>query len=513
MYLRRIALLLSLTAASLSAHSASMLQSAIARYPKTRVTYHTILKGIEDANTEQQLFCQLKALDNIEVDKLSNPFRLLVQLSKTPSLRKASLPIKTYYTYQLYALCIKIFYAQSEKKQYITASEKKEVIENLNLFCNEQNTATNSEIINNVACVIAFIKALPQNELSRRNVETLHQLIAILLNKKSTTKKELELILQTQLKIEHAHMATYLILLELLKVHYVQKADQQAFVMLTTLFDTPELPTIVQYRMQQILGEILRTLIDKGKQYEAYYYMDQLLPFMPKLLLPLANPNPLDDIENSLLAQGLLIEWCLISPYLYVLFDMKNSSYEELEAKIQEKINEKELQEWFPNFKSQLQELGLFTQPQGQPNTLQAILAHMAYFQAINFMLVEDRQNFCSEEETPKKKTTTPSTQSKKEDSAAIKVLNESIEKLNIQTQALYEELKKIQKTQQAQQKTLQAIKKNTKAPQIKENKELLSDYPWLHPPYIWLITAGLILLLIMLLGLFIRSVRNRKRH
>ena len=475
---------------------------------QTQVNYQKILQVLELAHTEQQLFEHLKTLTHINIDNLSHPFELLLKLSQKNILNNASLPIKTYYTHQLYLLSIKIFYAQTEKKQYISAEEKKVVIENLKALLDQTDHAKNSTIINNINAVIAFIKAIPQNELSRKSIETTFELATILLNKKNTTKKERSYILHTELKIPHTYAATYLLLLELLKDHYIEKTDQQAFLLIEILLNTPEHNTTVQYRLQQLLGEILRTLMDQGKQYEAYYYLDQLIPFIPDLFTPLSNSNAIDDAEMNLLAQGLLIEWCLIQPYLYLLFDLKIPSDEQLENKIQEKINQKDLQEWLPTFKEKIAQLGLLTTSKQRLNSLQNILLYANYFRTLNFILTKDKNNPYEAKNNQNKIDSPLNT---KKDQAMLKLISQKNDKIDIQTETILQELRKLKKLELEHKKMLQVIKKNTKKTETKKTT-LLPQYKFLHPPYIWIITLLLLLLFLFAAALHVQNFIKKRR-
>ena len=517
--------------------------------PTTKATYQKVLEGIRGAKTDDQLLENIQKLDKIDIDTLENPFQLLEELSKIPSLRQASRPTSTYFTHKLYAICLKIWHAQVKKEQYITTRQKEEIEQNLKLLYQGQDKAKDSIIIHHVACIIALIKALPQTKLSKTQADTLYQLIGILLKERYTSQEDLYKILQAHIK-EEPDTATYLILLELIKVYYLQyvtKQDTTTFsVLIAPLFDQ-ELPTTVQYRKQQILGEILRSLLKQGKKYEAYSYRDQLLPLMPTLLQPLSADEPLKEQDNRLLAEGLLIEWCLLLPYINTLFDDLQQSHNiSLDAKIQEKLKRQELQDWYNKLTSQLRVLDLFDpKPEGQLNTLQRILLQKDYLHTLHFLLqasparsaqddhaqakinillqklqtaiqilgTQDQKELKESLDKFQKDIQTLVTQDQKKLKESLKELiaqNKNLQKSQEETKkalaALQQKMTQMQQAQQDQRKkqgrTLQKIQKNTATPRIKEQQEKIEKYPFLQSPYIHILV---LLLLILLLALFIR--------
>lgn len=474
----------------------------------TESSYRTIIREIEEASTEEILFHKVRALKDIDISQIENPFDLLVELSELTSLRGASLAIKTYFSYQLYRLTIKVFHAQIEKKKWVTPESKKEIIEQLGKLCSESNSDINSDIIHNIDCITTFIKALPENDIGKRQEEIAYQLIKMLLSIDDITTKQLEKVLQAQLSMTPQQPTTYLLLLEVLKIYYIKKPGQEAFSMLKTLLERDDLPVVVRYQIQQVVGELLRTLVSKDNQYEAYAYMDQLLPLLPTLLSPLEDLDNFEKGDISLLCKGLMIQWCLTRSHLETLLNIKDAS--DKQSYIEAKINEKEMEAWLTKFKKKLTDLGLLSSAQEKQHSLQVIIGYAVYFKTINLLLIENKEDFLWQIPIEKEVVEKPIAQ--EVENEGIKELAASVSNITAQTEGLHQTIKEIQERQQEQQKILQIIKKNTKAPpQVEKNKELLFSSPWLYPPYIWGITLALLLLVLLFLMLLFRSLKRKR--
>lgn len=463
-----------------------------------------ILVQIEEANSEVQLFQQLNMLSKIEVEELENPMVLLSRLSQVNSLREASLPLKTYFTWQLYILIIKIFHAEIKKGNWVERSVKEKIIADLWLLSIDKENGLHSEIIHYIDCIVAFIEALPESSTLSEEIKSLDGLISRLLEPSNEEIDSLQKLLEDELGDKKYGALTYLILLEMLQVYFLQKHNRKAFSMILSLLKKEGLPLVVRYRLQQVIGSLLRAMVNGDNHYEVYEYIDELLPYFPILLSPLTTWDSFQDQDKSSLSKGLLIQWSLLLPYLTIILNVKNPSNREAHIKI--KFQKKGMEVWFKKCKKKFVKLGLLLPPQSDSTPFQVILSHMDYFQTLNLLILA-----CKQDLVWRKYPQILEMTAKKDIQKESEELASSLNQIAKQIKKFHESIQAIEKVQKSQKKTLHLIKTKIESPSTIQSSTLFLSSPWLHPPYIWAITLALLLLLLLSLGFLIRSYKKSK--